>query len=116
MLNNFEVMLLALNQSVKAISEILKVERYEKNYFKDALNSTILFEKVDIWDEALNDSNYIHANYDYVLFAKLSDLGDSTINMLTEPFSLANDKYTFCTKMESIEDNEFLMNLVYKLM
>ena len=93
MLNNFEVMLLALNQSVKAISEILKVERYEKNYFKDALNSTILFEKVDIWDEALNDSNYIHANYDYVLFAKLSDFEDSNINMLTEPFSLANDTH-----------------------
>ena len=107
-LNNFNIMMSALNQSVKAISEIIKVERYEKNYFKDGLNATILKPRVDIWDEALNDSNYIHKNYDYVLFTKLSNFEELSINMLTQPFYLAAD--TNRPLLGIIEINYLLLN------
>ena len=75
---------------VKAISEIIKVERYEKNYFKDGLNHKNVTENVKIMDEALKDSNYIHANYDYVFFPYLHYFHDY-INMITQPLCLAND-------------------------
>ena len=107
-LNNFNIMMLALNQSVKAISEIIKVERYEKNYFKDGLNATILKSRINIWDGALNDSNYIHKNYDYVLFTKLSNFEELSINMLTQPFYLAAD--TNRPLLGIIEINYLLLN------
>ena len=90
----YNIITSALNQAVKAISEIIKVERYEENVFEGGLNSdNLIKEEIEKWDDKLNDLNYVHNNYDYVLFAKFSELPDETITAAGNPFYLAKNTY-----------------------
>jgi len=82
----------ALDKAVKAISEIIKVERYEENVFEEGLTKDNLIKQgIEKWDEKLNDLNYVHNNYDYILFAKFSELPDESITAAANPFYLTKN-------------------------
>ena len=82
----------ALNHAVKAISEIIKVEQYEENVFIDGLTAeNIQGQGLEIWDESLNNLEYVHNNYDYILFAKFNEFNDYSITAAANPFYLAQE-------------------------
>ena len=84
----------ALDKAVKAISQIIKVERYSENIFENKLNSeSITNQGIEFWDEKLNDLNYVHENYDYILFAKFFMSDNDGITAMANPFALADNTY-----------------------
>ena len=81
-----------------------KKDKHKLFTFDKVLQS--YFEKLDnVFDKDMFIVLYFYLNPFLFEIKYLNDEKGKT-------FSLANDKYTFCTKMESIEDNEFLMNLM----
>ena len=87
----YPIIKLALNKSVEAISQVLKVERYEDNIFINGFNKTKIKEQgIEIWDNKLNNLEEIHKNYDYILFAEFYTF-DAQITAAGYPFILSEN-------------------------
>ena len=93
-------------QNNTIIMRLSKSYKLFNNCTNNFLNFHLYFEKLDnVFDKDMFIVLYFYLNPFLFEIKYLNDEKGKTL-------SLANDKYTFCTKMESIEDNEFLMNLM----